>query len=146
MKRHNKKIVRGGDVHVPVATGGRLRAFDIPGGLPTVAEMREEVQDMLDVLAGRKAPPIDVGLHTMQEVADGYFARGAEWVVLIYDMEDEFDDLPKNNEYTKFRTRQLRQFLEVCKKASELGSRRLTAEQIRLEQEIKGRESAGWQG
>jgi hypothetical protein len=104
--------------------------------------MMEELQDMTDVLMGRVDPPIDAGYLTLMEVADAYFARASEMTMLIHEAERE-GRVSKGSAYTKFRTSELREFKELAKKASELGSRRLTNEQLRYEMEQHGKESKG---
>lgn len=109
------------------------------GGLPPLPSLETELQDMMDVLLGRIASPIDVGLLTLMEVADAYFARGSEMAMLILGQERQ-GYIAKGGHYAKFRTGELRHFLEVCKGARELGSRRITARQLQLESERTGRE------
>lgn len=117
-----------------------LRAFRVGSGLPTVTHMMDEVQDMIDVLLGRVDPPIDAGVLTMMEVADAYYARASELTILILEGERNGHILPKSGHY-KFRTGELRNFMEIAKRASELGSRRLTEKQVELLQERHGREN-----
>lgn len=105
--------------------------------------MMEEVQDMTDVLLGRAQPPIQSGILTLMEVADGYFARASELTMLIQQGEREGTIL-KGSAHYKFRTGELRTFMEMAKRATDLGSRRVTAESLRIETERTGRESAGW--
>lgn len=106
-----------------------VRHFQLGSGLPSVTDMRAEIQDMTDVLLGRKPPPIDKGLFTLQEVADAYFSRASEMTMLIQDGERE-GKIPKGSVYYKFRTGTLRTFLEMTKRAADLGSRRLTYMQL----------------
>lgn len=138
----NKRKVRGGKVRPRPASKGRLRAFQVGEGLDPPAKMMEELQDMTDVLMGRVDPPIDAGYLTLMEVADAYFARASEMTMLIHEAERE-GRINKGSAYTKFRTSELREFKELAKRASELGSRRLTQEQLRYEMEQHGKESRG---
>lgn len=115
-----------------------LRRFDINAGLPALTLLMSEVQDMWDVLLGRKEPPIDVGVSTMMEVADAYFARGCEIAALILTKERSHE-LPRTSKYIKFRTGELRLFIDVAKRAAELGSRRITAKQMELDAARLGR-------
>lgn len=91
---------------------------------------------MMAVLLGRVAPPIDRGVMTLQEVADAYYARAAEITIELHRMEAD-GVINKGDNLYKFRTGELRTFLEVAKRSSELGSRRLTYEQVMIEQRFE---------
>ena len=120
----------------------RLRSFDIPAGLDNITKMRAEIQDMVDVLTGRADPPLQAGHLTLMEVADAYFARASEMTMLIHQKEAD-EEVGKGSLLYKFRTGELRDFLEMAKRASDLGSRRLTKEQLQFEQSRLGRDSRG---
>lgn len=111
--------------------------------MPPIPKMIEELQDMTDVLLGRKKPPKDFGTLTLMEVADAYFARASEMTMLIQQAEREGTVLKGSNAY-RFRTGELRTFMEMAKRAADLGSRRLTQEQMVLEAQRTGRESQSW--
>lgn len=119
----------------------KLRTFHIAEGLPNLTLLTAELQDYTDVLLGRTPPPIDHDTLTLMEVADAYYARACEIAMLIHEGERNGTVL-KNSPHYKFRTGELRVFMEMTKRAADLGSRRLTQEQIKLMQERKGRESA----
>lgn len=104
--------------------------------------MSNELQDMTDVLLGRMDPPTHKGIMTLQEVADAYFARASEMTMLIQKGERE-GHIDKGSPQYLFRTGELRTFMELAKRAADLGSRRLTDEQLRFEMEQFGRESKG---
>ena len=123
-------------------TKHRLRAFRLGEGIPAIPEMVSELQDMTDVLLGRKDPPIDSGTITLLETADAYFARASEMTMLLQQAEREGKILSRSAHY-KFRTGELRTFMEMAKRAADLGSRRVTFEQMRLEAAMYGRESKG---
>ena len=116
---------------------GILRAIPLGESLPNVTKMMEELQDMTDILLGRKQPPINAGTITLMEVADAYFARASEMTMLIQKSERE-GIISKGSSQYKFRTGELRTFLEMSKRAGELGSRRLTAEQLNFEMSSTG--------
>lgn len=116
----------------------KLRRFDVNAGLPPLTLLASELQDMMDVLLGRVEPPIDVGVLTLMEVADAYYARAGEIAMLILEKE-RIGDLPRSSKYIKFRTGELRTFLEVAKRCADLGSRRITAKQLQMESERTGR-------
>jgi hypothetical protein len=105
--------------------GGLVRQVDVGVGLPPVEELEAELEAYMDVLMGRVPPPIDAGTLTLMEVADAYFARANEIQFQIHKKE-RTGDVFRGSTYYKFRTGELRAFLELSKKAAELGSRRLT--------------------
>lgn len=120
----------------------KVRMMPLGSGLPNLTKMRVELQDMTDVLLGREDPPIDAGHLTLMEVADGYFARASEMTMLI--QKKEVDGLiSRGDPLYKFRTGELRTFMEMAKRAADLGSRRLTKEQLQFEMATFGRESKG---
>lgn len=84
---------------------------------------------MRDVLMGRKPPPVDRGILTLQEVADAYYGRAKEIEQIIHRSESE-GAVSRGTKTYKFRTGELRSFIEMAKGASELGSRRITAMQL----------------
>lgn len=94
--------------------------------------MRDELAEMTDVLLGRQDPPIDRGVLTLMEVADAYYARAKEMEMLILQAEADGTVLKSSRTY-KFRTGQLRSFIDMAKYAIELGSRRVTAERMEME-------------
>lgn len=120
----------------------KLRAFQVGSGLPDPMEIAVELQDMVDVLLGREHPPIEAAHLTLMEVADAYYARAAELTMLILAGERE-GRVTRGSALYKMRTGELRTFMELSKNAADLGSRRLTAENLRHEQSQKGRESHG---
>lgn len=114
--------------------GGRLRDFELPDGLPSPMHIHEELQDMTDVLLGRVDPPVNNGAMTLMEVADAYHARASELTMLIQKGERE-GTIDKGDPHYKVRTGELRTFLELVKRTSDLGSRRVTA--AKMEYEMK---------
>lgn len=102
-------------------------------GLGAIEDMEVELEEYMEVLMGRVPPPIDAGHLTLMEVADAYFARASEMQYHILKAEREGAAF-KGDSYYKFRTGQLRTFLELTKRAADLGSRRLT--QARLLHEM----------
>lgn len=105
--------------------GQVVRQILIGEGLPSLEELEEELEGYMDVLLGRVPPPIDAGHLTLMEVADAYFARASEIQYQILQAERK-GGVFKGHSYYKFRTGELRSFLEIAKRASDLGSRRLT--------------------
>lgn len=120
----------------------RLRVNHMGEGLPAIPQMKNELIDYMNVLMGRKDSPIPNGTMSLMEVADSYFARASELTFLIQAAERE-GTVPRGSAYYKFRTGELRTFMEMAKRASDLGSRRITEEQMNLERERLGRDSGG---
>lgn len=119
---------------------GKLRAVPLGTGVPNLTNLVEELQDMTDILLGREEPPIDAGHLTLMEVADAYFARASEITLLLQRAERE-GQITKGSAHYRFRTGELRTFMEMARRAAELGSRRLTEEQLHWEMQMHGRES-----
>jgi hypothetical protein len=117
----------------------QIRAFRIGEGMPDPNDLSGELHDMLQVLMGRAEPPIDVGVMTMMEVASAYHARALEIQMLLHEGERE-GRIAKGGALYKFRTGELRDFIEIAKYASELGSRRLSAETLLFDQARYGRD------
>ena len=92
-------------------------------------ELSEEITAYLQVMLGREDPPVNYGVMTLMEVAHAYYARGREIEMEILHQERE-NVIAKNSALYKFRTGELRSFLELTKRAIDLGSRRLTHEQL----------------
>jgi hypothetical protein len=120
---------------------GRVRHFHIAEGLPTPEEIRDELEGYREVLLGRVDPPYQKGVLTLMETAEAYFARACEIEQLILRAKAE-GRLPKGSGYDTLRTQEIRSFKELSKSATELGSRRLTFENLRMQQEMRGLESA----
>lgn len=133
-----KKRVRSGKVHHHPSQ--HLRAIELGQGLPSIPEMVAELDTMTDVLLGRIEPPVNNGLLTLMETADAFYARGSEMTMLLQRAERE-GNITRGSGYVKFRTGELRTFLEMCKRAADLGSRRVTFANMQLEAERTGRES-----
>jgi len=94
-----------------------------------LATMRDEIYEYLDVLMGRDEPPIENGLLTLMEVADAYYCRAKEMEMEILAGEND-GSVVKGGHLYKFRTGELRSFLDIAKARTELGSRRVTAAKI----------------
>jgi hypothetical protein len=106
-----------------------LRAFRLNSGIPTLPEIRQELDEYVEVLLGRQAPPIDNDEMTLMEYANAVYSRAMELTILIQRAESEGVIL-KNSKYYRFRTGELRSFTELASKCIELGSRRVTKAQL----------------
>jgi len=122
----------------------RIRYFRLGEGLPKPQDIRDELEDMRAVLLGYVEPPIESGLMTLMEVAEAYFSRACDIEQQILRAQEEgpiTGGNPKTNLYHTLRTQELRSFKEMAKSATELGSRRITAASLLVQQELRGRES-----
>lgn len=123
-----------------VQKGLTTRIFDVHEGMGTAEELADELEMMTDVLLGRIEPPASNGILTLMEISDSYYARASEMTMKIQRAERE-GRITKGHELYRFRTGELRTFLEMTKRASDLGSRRLTDAMATQERERTGRES-----
>jgi|JI9StandDraft_1071089.scaffolds.fasta_scaffold08998_5 hypothetical protein len=104
-------------------------AAQVQAGLPSVERLADELEEMRSVLFNRVEGEVDSPYLSLLEVATAYFCRGQEIDELIHKAEREKIILRGSPLY-KFRTGELRAFLELTKMAATLGSRRLTQEQF----------------
>ena len=111
-----------------VQFGRRLSAVPVDIGLPDVDSLWDEISGYVDVLLGRTEPPIESPYLGLAECATAYYARGLEIDMLIHAGERK-GEVVRGSPYYKFRTGELRSFIELAKRCADLGSRRLTQEQ-----------------
>lgn len=113
------------------AFGRRLTDVEVLEGLPPVEELCDELLGYSNVLLGRADPP--EGLNSffldLMEVAAAYYARAKEIDMHIH-WEEQNRRVIRGSPYYKFRTGQLRSFIDMSKMMADLGSRRLTLEQM----------------
>lgn len=107
----------------------RLNVVPIGDHLANTDELWAEIQGYMDVLLGRADSPIESPYLALAEVATAYYARAQEMDALIHHHEREGIILRGSPMY-RFRTGELRAFIELSKRCAELGSRRLTQEQL----------------
>lgn len=138
MTKSFKKIKR--DAPYQGYTRTRLRVIQVGAGLPDVDELAAELAEYWSVLLGRSEAPLQ-GVTALMETADMYYVRASEINALILKGERD-GSVPQASVLRKFRTGELRDFREVAKRSSDLGSRRLTALSVETEQAKLGRESA----
>jgi hypothetical protein len=81
------------------------------------------------VLLGRVPSPVYSPYLELAEVATAYYARAQELDMLIHQLEDRKEIL-RGTQYYRIRTGVLRAFIDMTKRMSELGSRRLTQEDL----------------
>lgn len=138
MTRAVRKIIR--ETPYKGYTQKKLRVVQVGSGLPPVDELAEELAEYWDILMGRVEAPLE-GVTALMETADMYYARASEINALILKGERD-GSISTGSDYKKFRTGELRDFREVARRASDMGSRRLTAVSVETEQAKLGRESA----
>ena len=111
----------------------RLTDVEVLEGLPSVDDLHAELLDYTDVILGRADPPNDMdSVLDLMEIASAYFARAKEIDMLIH-WEEQNRRVIRGSPYYKFRTGQLRSFIEMAKMMADLGSRRLTQERLLFE-------------
>src|SRR6185312_9055946 len=112
-----------------------VRDVPLKLGLPPVEDLHEELCEYVDILLGRVEPPINHGVATLMEVANAYFSRACEIDMLIHEGERS-GSIIRNSSYYKFRTGELRSFLDLAKRCFDMGSRLITVEQLRLSERL----------
>jgi len=112
----------------------RLTVVDLPQGLPEDPnEVFDELEEYIAILLGHVDPPIDSPYLALQEVATAFLSRAYELSILIHRGESD-GSIKRGSKYAMFRTRSLRDFIEMCRKLTELGSRRLSQEVLLTQQ------------
>jgi hypothetical protein len=113
----------------------RLTDVETIEGLPDIEELQEELLGYANVILGRADPPLQLdGFYLdLMEVAAAYYARAKEIDMLIH-WEEQNRRVIRGSPYYRFRTGQLRSFMEMAKMMADLGSRRLTQERLLSEQ------------
>jgi hypothetical protein len=103
-----------------------VRAFKLGQGFD-LNDMRKELDDYVAVLLGRIDPPIDNGVSTLMEVSEAFHARAREMEMMLWRAETDGTIL-KGSKHARFRTTELRSFLELTKRTIEVGNRLITLE------------------
>jgi hypothetical protein len=116
-----------------VQFGRRLTEVPVSKGLEDVDALYDELLSYTDVLLGRVDPPVDSPYLSLMEIASAYHARALEIEMMIL-WEESHNRVIRGHPLYKFRTGQLRSFIEMSKKMADLGSRRLTQEALLSEQ------------
>lgn len=107
------------------------RLTDIPVGLgiASLDDLHDEFLGYAHILLGREESPLDSPYLALQEVAAVFYARACEVEMLIHEGERQ-GLIARGSPLYKFRTGSLRSFLSMSKMMADLGSRRLTEEQL----------------
>lgn len=104
--------------------------------MPSLNDLVKEFDQYVAVLLGREDPPDPIkGEHTeaLMEYANTVFARGQE-VTMILQRLERTGHIQRGSPHYKFRTGELRTFVELSKSAMELGSRRITVAKMAYDQ------------
>lgn len=88
--------------------------------------MQAELDEYTSILLGHAPPPIDRGDMTLLEYANAVYSRAMELTMLLQRAEAA-GVVVKGSKVYKFRTGELRTFVELAGRAVDLGSRRVTA-------------------
>lgn len=102
-----------------------------------IDDLVEEIDGYWEVLLGNEKPPYDKGVMTLMEYAQDVYARSMYIQYQILQLERD-GAVEKNSPLYKFRTGELRTFIEVAKSSSDLGSRRITFAKMEHEQIMDG--------
>ena len=92
-------------------------------------QLAEELLGYVDILLARADAPVESPYLDLMECASAYLARALEMEMLIHNLERN-QKIVRGHPLVKFRTGTLRSFIEMAKKMADLGSRRLSAEQL----------------
>jgi hypothetical protein len=98
-----------------------------------VDELYDELEYYVDVILGREEAPLQSPYLALQEIASAYLARAYEIEMLIHRAESD-RSVTKGSPYYRLRTGSLRSFIEMARKMCDLGSRRLSQEQLITQQ------------
>jgi hypothetical protein len=126
------RIIPAGEVIAPSKVfSHRLTDVETIEGLPDIDDLHDELLGYANVILGRADPPLQLdGFYLdLMEVAAVYYARAKEIDMLIHH-EEQQRRVIRGSPYYKFRTGQLRAFIEMAKMMADLGSRRLTQERL----------------
>ncbi len=119
--------------------GRKLTQVRLPAGLPPYEVVLEELEGYCQVLLGREDPPLDSPYLSLAEIAAAYHGRAREIEMMILTAE-QAGDVTRGDKYYHLRTGQLRSFIEMAKRMYDLGSRRLTQEDLITRQRLEGGE------
>lgn len=107
----------------------RLNEVPVGEGLDLDAEeLRQELLDYANTLL-RGDSPVNSPYLSLMEVANAYHARALEIEMMIFDLEHD-GKVVRGHPLYRFRTGQLRSFIEMSKKMIDVGSRRLSQEAL----------------
>jgi hypothetical protein len=104
-------------------------------GLPESPDAAwREIHGYLDILLEREPAPVHAPYLQLQELATAYYARAMEIEALIHQAERR-GVVGRGSDWQKFRTGELESFINIARKCADLGSRRLSEEQLLHDQQ-----------
>lgn len=103
-------------------------------GVVNLPDLKDEIDGYFDILTGRVSLPVSNGILSLMEASVAMYVRVSEISAMIRRGEQE-GTIVHNSSWYKFRIGECREFLDACKRAIELGSRRVT--QAKIEQEMR---------
>lgn len=110
--------------------GRHLTEVPVGDGLPEPGEIIDELLYYSEVLLGKEPPPYEGGGYLdMMEIAAAFRGRAMYLDQKILG-EEQAGKVPRGHPYYRIRTGQLRTFIEMSKMMFDLGSRRLTHEDL----------------
>lgn len=118
-----------------VQFGQRATSVPLPAGLPESEDIEDELLGYCNVLLGRDELPVSSPYLSLAEYATAVYARAQELTMLIHIAERE-GSVFRGHALYRTRTGVLRDFLELSKEMANLGSRRLTQEQLLRQQRL----------
>lgn len=92
-------------------------------------DLLDEFMGYANVLLGRDPSPLQSPYLELMEVATAYHSRAREVEMELLTMEQS-GVISRGDHLYRFRTGQLASFIEMARKCIDLGSRRLTQEQV----------------
>lgn len=130
------KIKHEDPIHPSYAQSGEMvTEIHVDTGLAEYDALVDELLGYAEVLTGHIEPPLESPYLTLAEVAYAYHARAREIEMRIYNLENN-GAVRRGDQLYKLRTGFLQSFIEMTRKAYDLGSRRLTQEQILSSQRL----------
>lgn len=106
-----------------------LNPVPVGDSLLPVGELQDELDYMKDVLLGREEPPVDLGQISDMEIASAFFGRAMEIQSLLHRAEMD-GDVARNSRAYKFRTGELRDFIDLAKNRYDMFKSRMISEAI----------------
>lgn len=112
-----------------VQFGMRVSEVRLPVGLGTYDEIMDELFGYVEVFKGAKDAPVNSPYLQLMEVATAYLTRAYEIEMLIYQGEHN-GDIKRGEKHYHLRTGPLASFINTARRMADLGSRRLSQEDL----------------
>lgn len=112
-----------------VQFGQRVCDVPLPEGLGDYDAIMDELLGYVQVLKGLADAPVNSPYLQLMEVATAYLVRGYEIEMLIHSAEHD-GSVERGSALFKLRTGPLEAFINTCRRMADLGSRRLSQEDL----------------